>query len=114
MIANSFDHGGRARVTHGETLSRHTVKESLTAGRPIKRNVSDENIFFRREYGFPRRINNQATAGQSLAHVVVSSTSQRKRDALAQKSTEPLPCRASKLKANGIVRQPSRPAPPRD
>ena len=61
-----------------------------------------------------RRINDDAAAGESLAHVIVRVALQREGDALGQECAEALPGRAGELELDGVVRQAVRAVPPRD
>src|SRR5579864_532458 len=49
VIADTFDHGGGSRISHRKALARHAVEKCFAASGAIKRNVANQNIFFRCE-----------------------------------------------------------------
>ena len=51
VIADAFDHRGRAGVAHREALAGHAVEERLAAGRAVEHDVADEDVFFGHERG---------------------------------------------------------------
>ena len=46
VIADAFDHRGRAGVADGEALAGHAVEEDFAAGGAVEHDVADENVFF--------------------------------------------------------------------
>src|ERR1700678_4523287 len=62
VVANAFDNGGGTGVAHGEAFSGDSVEKCLAAGCPVKRNISDQNVFFGGKSRSARRIDDQAPA----------------------------------------------------
>ncbi len=106
VISQALHHGRCAGIAHGESLAGHAIEVSLTARRAIEHDVADEDVLFRQEGGFARRIHDQPAAGQSFADVIVGVAFERERNALGQKRAETLSRRTGKLDTNGLVGQP--------
>src|SRR6267154_2155250 len=92
MIANSLDYRMRAAVAHRESLARDAAKESLAAGRAVKRDVSDDDVLFRLEGRFSWRTHRHESARQALAAIVIRIAFEVERDARRQPRAETLPC----------------------
>ena len=72
MVAQTFDYGFGAGVAHGKAFSGHAVEVGFAAGSPVKRDVADQDILFRQERGRARRVDDDLSAGEPLADVIVS------------------------------------------
>ena len=105
VIAQAFDHRGRAGIAHREALAGHAVEERLAAGGAVEHHVADQDVLFRQEGGVSRRIDDQPAAGEALADVIVGVAFQLERDALGQKRAEALPGGAGELEVDGVVGQ---------
>src|SRR5262245_2388848 len=46
VVARAFHNGRSSAVTNCETLTGHSADERFTAGRSVKRNVADDDVFF--------------------------------------------------------------------
>ncbi len=114
VVADAFHDGRGAGIAHREPLSRHAVQENFSAGRAVQADVADQNIFFRHERRIARRINDQPSAGKSLAHVIVGFAFQGQRDALRQERAETLSRAPVELHADGVLGQALGAVPPRD
>src|SRR5450631_1650521 len=77
MIANAFDDRGRSGIADRKTLAGDSVEEGFAAGCTIESNVADQDIFLGSEAGILRRIDNDPTARQALADVVVGLAFER-------------------------------------
>ena len=49
VIADAFDDRGRAAVADGKSFAGDAADESFAAGRAVKRDVADDDVFFRVE-----------------------------------------------------------------
>ena len=49
VVAHALHNGGRAGVSHAEALARDAGNERRTRGRAVERDVSDDDVFIRRE-----------------------------------------------------------------
>ena len=49
MIADAFDHGGRAGIANREALAGYAVEKCFAAGSAVEDNVAHEYAFFRQE-----------------------------------------------------------------
>src|ERR1700678_1899281 len=94
VVATAVDNGGSTGVAHGKAFSSDSVEKSLAAGCPVKRNISDQNIFFGGKSRSARRIDDQAPARQPFADVVIGFAFQRERNAVGKKRTQALSSRA--------------------
>src|SRR5207302_482540 len=90
VVANSFDYGGGSRVAHGEALPGDSVEKCFTAGRPVERDIADQDVFFRDKFGVLRWTNNQTSPGQPLADIIVSVAFERERDTFGEEGTKTL------------------------
>ena len=84
VIANAFDHRGRAGIANRESLASHAVEERFAGCGAVEHNVADQDVFFRQERRRPRRIHDQFAAGKPLADVIVGIAFERQRDAVAR------------------------------
>src|SRR5579864_818321 len=105
VVADAFHHRGRTRISNRESLAGHAVEKCFAAGRAIEHDVPDQNVLFRGETGLLRRINHKSAARETLAGVIVRIALECHSDALGQKCTETLSCRALEADANSVVRQ---------
>src|SRR5205823_6715557 len=104
--ADALDHGGDAAVAHAEALARLTAEEHLAAGRAVERDVADDDVLFRRESRVARRIDDDASARETLAEVVVGVALELDGDAVGEPRAEALSGGAGELDADGLGRQP--------
>ena len=77
VIAHAFDHGGGAGVAHREALAGHAAEVRLAAGGAVEHHVADDDVLLRPEGRIARRIDDDASAGEPLADVVVGVAFQR-------------------------------------
>src|SRR5207244_11744300 len=63
MVANAFDDDVRPAVAHAESLARHAAHVRLAAGRPVKRDVADNDVVLGFEGRSLRRIGDDLAAG---------------------------------------------------
>ena len=84
MIADAFDHRGRAGIAHRKALAGDAVEERFAAGRAVEHDVADQEYFLPAANAeFLRRIHNEPSAGKSLADVIVGVAFERQRHAVA-------------------------------
>ena len=77
MIANTLDDRGRAGISDCEALAGDSAEERFPAGRAVKHNVADQDIFFGMESRCFRRIDDQFSAGQAFADVIIGIAFER-------------------------------------
>ena len=114
VIAHAFDHRVGTAVAHAKPFRRHAAKETLAGSRAVQHHVADENLLLGLERACLRRIDDEASAGETLANVVVGVAFHFQCYALGQPSAETLPRAASELEVDGAVRQHGRALPAHD
>src|SRR5688572_8752460 len=82
VIADALDDGLRAAVAHAESLGGAAAEERAPARRAVQRDVADQHVLLGLERRALRRINDEPTARQALADVVVAVAFELERDAL--------------------------------
>ncbi len=105
VVADAFDDGSRSGVANGKALARNAVEKCFAVGGAVEGHIPDQNIFFGSEDRTSRRIDNQASTGQSLAHIIVGIAFQRQRDSLGEERTETLPRRSLEMNSYRVVGQ---------
>ena len=105
MIADPFDDRHAAGVANRETLAADTGEEGLAIGRAIHHGVADDDVVLRVTTKIRTRLDDEATARQTLADVVIALAGQFQCYALGQEGAETLAGGAGQLDVNGIVRQ---------
>ena len=71
MVADTFDNGIDAAVANAETFTGNTGNIGFTAGGAVEGNVADNDVFVRIERRFCKGMDDDFTAGKTLADVVV-------------------------------------------
>ena len=114
VVADTLNDRGRSGVADSKAFAGNSVEERFAAGRAVKGNVADEDIFFRSEAGSARRIHHESATGEALSNVIVGFALERKRDSLGEKRPQALTGRARKVNADGVVGQSGRAVTARD
>src|SRR5450830_1198016 len=105
VVAQAFDDGRGAGVTHGETLAGHAVEEGFAGNRAVQHGIADDDVVDGPATELRVRAHDDAATGQALADVVVAFADQVDRDAVCQEGAGGLPGRALQLDVDGVVRQ---------
>src|SRR6185503_11613939 len=105
VIADAFDDGLGAAIAHAESLGRAAAEERAPARGAVQRDVADQHVLFGLERRVLRRIDDEATARQTLADVIVAVALELERDTLREECSEALARRARELEAHGVVGQ---------
>ena len=103
VISNSLYNGVGSAVADGETLSGDSPEKCFSGGGAIKNGVSNQDVFFRFEGRLLRGINDQSSAAEPFAGIVVGVSFQLQGYPLGKKSTEALACRSFKLAVHGSI-----------
>ena len=105
MVAHALHHRAGAGVAHGESLPCHAVDECLAAGSPVEGHIADDDVLFRFERGPFGGIDDDLSAGEALAHIVVAVPFQLQGEPFGNEGTEGLPTAAGTLDSEGVVGQ---------
>ena len=71
VVSDALHHGQRAAVSHAEALTRDAPDIRLAPGCAVERHVADDDVRLRHERRLGRRRDDQPSARESLAEVVV-------------------------------------------
>src|SRR5262245_27655948 len=107
MNAGAFDDGHGAGIAYCEPLAGDAAEIAFTADRSIEHGVSDDNRSLRDNTGIGRGPDNNATAGETLADIVVALALELERDAFGKPGAEALAGSADKLHMDRVVGQAS-------
>src|SRR5690606_10424732 len=105
VVADAFNNGSCATVTHRKTLGHDTAEEGFTTGRTVQVYVTGNDVLFCLEGTVLRRVHNDASTGQALAHEVVAVTFNSDGDAFGQPCTQTLTGGAVEFDVDGAVGQ---------
>src|SRR5690606_1365016 len=97
MVADTFDHRVCARVATAESLADHTLEERFTSRRAVEKHVAGDDVLGRLERRIGRGANDHATAGETLAGIVVRITLDADLDASGKPGAETLTRRPLEL-----------------
>ena len=87
VIAGAFDDRDRAGVAHGEALAGDAAEIAFASDRAVKRGVADDDRFFGRDpRRRPRRMDDDASAREALADIVVGLALELERHAAASQA----------------------------
>src|ERR1700682_5775894 len=106
VITDTFDNRYRSAVPDREALARNAGEIRFTRRRTVKNSVADQNRLIGDELRRPRMPDDQATAGKSLADVVIRFSFQLHRDSARQECREALARRSVELQRDRFVGQP--------
>src|SRR5207253_8156946 len=90
VIADSFDHRVDAGVAHAEPFAGDAADVRLAAGRAVKGDVADDDVLLGDEAGLFRRMDDDPSARESLADVVVGVALQHQSHSFGNERTETL------------------------
>src|SRR4029077_3387023 len=99
-------HRDRAGVTHREALAGDAAEIAFALDRAVHHRVADDDGFFRHDAGIPRRLDDDASARQALADIVVAFAFEIEGDAARQPRAERLAGGARQADMDGVMRQP--------
>ena len=81
VVADAFDHRGRAGVAHAEALADDAADEHVAAGRAVEDHVAGDDVLLGDELRGARRPQHERAAREPLAEVVVGVAFEPQRDA---------------------------------
>src|SRR5262249_23492868 len=90
VVTHGLDDRVDAGVADGEAFARHAADEHFAARSPVKSHVANDNVLLRHKGGAGRRIQNDFSARQSLAEVIVGVALKREGHATRHESTKAL------------------------
>ena len=105
VIADPLDDRAGARVADAEALRGAAAEERFAAGGAVERDVADQDVLFGDESGAARRVEDEPSAGQPLADVVVAVALQLDRDAGREEGAEALAGAAGERDVDRVVGQ---------
>src|SRR5690606_14146059 len=100
VVAHALDDRVAARVTDTEALRRDAAEVRLAADRAVHHDVADEDVLLGCERAVARRVDDDASARQALADVVVGVALELELDALREEGAEALPRGADEFEAH--------------
>jgi len=105
MVAHALHHRIGATVAHAEALAANPAEVRLARGCSIKRDVADDDVFFRHEGCRFRREHHDLSTRQTLADVIVGIALERQGDPARNEGTKALSGGAIEMDLDGVVRQ---------
>src|SRR6185503_304729 len=106
VIADSFDDCHRATVPHREALARGAGKVGFARRRTVQNRVADEDRLVGNELRRAWMTHNQASAGKSLADIIVRLSLELERETTSGESAEALAGRAGEADRERAIGQP--------
>ena len=103
MVANALDDSRSTRVADAEAFPGDAVEISLTAGRAVESDVSDDDVFFGLEACVLGRIDDDLRARQPFSDVVVGISFEPEGHAWRSERSERLAGAANEFEVNGIL-----------
>ena len=91
VIADAFDHRGRARVAHAEPFADDAADEHVARGRAVQDHVAGDDVLLGDELRRARRPQHERAARQALAEVVVGVAFEPQHDPARHERAEALP-----------------------
>ena len=115
VVARPLDDGDRAGIAHAETFARHAAEVAFAGDRAVEDGVADDDRGLRRQLpGLLRRVDDDASARQALADIVVGLALELEGHALGEEGAEALARRALELDVDRLVAQAGMPVSRRD
>jgi len=105
VVTDTLNNGCSTGVTHTETLSSNTAEEASTLGSTVQADVTNQNVLLSTVNSSARRVDDQATTGQTLTNVVVGVTLELEGDTGRKVGTEGLSSGTANVDVDGILRQ---------
>jgi hypothetical protein len=102
MIADRFHNRTDTRITDAETFACHAVDVDFAAGGSVESDVADDDVFSSDEGGFGRGIEDDFTAAESFADVVVGIAFEFEGDSFGDKCAEALSGTTLEVDVDGI------------
>jgi hypothetical protein len=99
---NRFYYSIYTRVADAETFACHAVDVDFAAGGSVESDVADDDVFGSDEGGFGRGVEDDFTAAESFADVVVGIAFEFEGDSLGDKCAEALSGTTLEVEVDGI------------
>ena len=103
VIADTFNNGNGAGIAHGKPFPGDTAEITFPFNRTIKNRIADNDGIFGNDLAVFRRPDDNTSATQALADIIVAVSNQVEGDATCQKCTERLPCRSPQGDRNRVI-----------
>jgi hypothetical protein len=84
VVAGTFDYRSGTGIAHRETLAGHAVEERFAGDRAVQHGVADDDVVDCTAAELGVRAHDDASAGKSLADVIVAAAHQIQRDAVRE------------------------------
>src|SRR5579859_4532110 len=91
VVANGFNDRGHPAIPHAEAFAGHAADIGFPAGRPVERDIAYDDIVLRDKRGKFRRINDDFTARETFADVIVGVALQEESHAFGHERAKALP-----------------------
>jgi hypothetical protein len=114
VVTAALNDGSSTRVTDSETLSSNTTEVASTAGSTVQTGVTNNDVLLGLESSATRRVDNEATAGQTLTDVVIGITLKLQGNTRGEESTKGLTSRTLDVGVDGVLGQTSLAVPATD
>ena len=105
VISHSFDHSSGSGVAHTESLGSPATEVGLSARGTVKDHVSYDDILLGQEPRGSGRVDDQSTAGKTLAHIIVGIAFQLDGDPFDQPGPQALTRRSVEAKMDCSIGQ---------
>jgi hypothetical protein len=102
VIADRFYYCIYTRIADTETFACHAVDVDFTAGGSVERDITDDDVFGGNEGGFGGGIEDDFTAAESFADVVVGIAFEFEGDSFGDECAEALSGTTLEVEVNGI------------
>jgi hypothetical protein len=102
MIADRFHNRIYTRVADAEPFASHAVDVDFAAGGSVESNVADDDVFGGDEGGLGRWVEDDFTAAESFADVVVGIAFEFEGDSFGDECAKALSGTALEVEVNGV------------
>src|SRR5207245_11284276 len=92
-----------SRVAHAEALAGHAADEGLAAGRPVESDVADHHVLLGQEGRLARRVDDDLSAREALADVIVGVALERQRQPARNERAEARARAALEAQLDGVL-----------
>ena len=104
VVAHAFDDGGDAGIAHAEAFAGHAAEEGFSGGRAVEGDVAEDDVVFGGEGRLGVRVDDDASAAEALADVVVGVAFDLDGHARGDEGAEGLARAALELQVDGAFR----------
>ena len=105
VVAAAFHHRDGTGVTDGEALAGNALEVGFTGYGAVEHGVADDDVLHRVALGDGRLTDDDATAGQALADIIVAVAGEVQRHAARQERGEALAGGSGKMDRDRVFRQ---------